>query len=83
LKPHTLDTTDQGPKESVIKEIYIDPTLWNNMKLFLANTYEVALIAFGLALSMYDDDISSFVFQIVMQVMLVLSMKSLGENTQI
>lgn len=52
--------------ELVIREAFIEPTKWNKTKLFIANFYETFLIILGLALSIYVNDVSSFVFQILM-----------------
>ena len=52
--------------ELVIREVFIEPTKWNKTKLFIANFYETFLIILGLALSIYVNDVSSFVFQILM-----------------
>lgn len=53
---------DKIEKYSPIREIKIAPTCWNAIKLFFINTYEVTLICLGLALSIYEDDISSLLF---------------------
>ena len=55
------------------------PSLCNKITLFLANSYEVFLLALGLALSINKDDIISFIFQILMQVLLFYSMKEMGK----
>lgn len=43
----------KNEKELIKREIYLAPTKWNKFKLFIANSYEISLIAVGLALSIY------------------------------
>ena len=62
LRATTSGLTDSGDMEAIIKEIYIEATFWNKVKLFFANTYEITLLCMGLALSIYDDDITSLIF---------------------
>lgn len=44
----------------------------------MVNCYEIILISLGLALSIYQDDASSFVYQLLMQVLLFYSVVEMG-----
>lgn len=65
-------------EEMKVREVFIPPTKWNKFKLFFANFYETFLIILCLALSIYQDDASSFFFQMVALLVLHLSKKEYG-----
>lgn len=66
-------------EEMKVREVYIPPTKWNKLKLFIANFYETFLIILCLALSIYQDDASSFFFQMLALIVLHYSKKEFGK----
>lgn len=69
--------------EMKVREVYIPPTKWNKFKLFFANFYETFLIILCLALSIYQDDASSFFFQILALLVLHYSKREFGKYVPI
>lgn len=70
-------------QEMRVREVYITPTKWNKFKLFIANFYETFLIILCLALSIYQDDASSFFFQMLALLVLHYSKKEFGKYVPI
>lgn len=69
-------------QELKVREIYIPPTKWNKFKLFIANFYETFLIILCLALSIYQDDASSFLFQLLILGVLYFSKHGMGARVK-
>jgi hypothetical protein len=65
-------------KEKIDREIYVEPTRWNKIKLFIANVYEVIILCLGLGLSIYQDDLISFVYQVFVLWLLYLAGRDMG-----
>lgn len=77
------------PKDMVVEEgkkphseVYLVPSRWNKLKVFAANSYEMLLITMGLALSVYQEDFFTFVYQFMMQGLLYFSMRDKGAYTK-
>ena len=64
-------------------EITIKPTIFNKIKLFFVNIYEIFFICMGIIVALGQDDLTTLVYQIIMQIMLALSKIKMGKYTKI
>lgn len=68
--------------EKIDREVYVEPTKWNKIKLFIANVFEVILLSLGLGLSIYQDDLISFVYLLFVLWLLYLAGRDMGRFIQ-